>query len=264
MKNSIFKILIAGEGGQGVQAMGQILNMAAIDQGLESVYIPNYGVEQRGGVSLAFIQISDSPIPYPKFKIADVLVVMCARAIKRVKDYYDSKTKIINGIGFIEKPSEYNLSPKTHNILILGILSEFLPLEKTLIIKAMEKRFKGAPAQLIAQNKQAFLIGRGLGLKLPDYAKKLNPISVSDHRNWPADVKQSKTKPKITHIIHRKLCKSCGICIYRCPTGALHFSSKLTGIYGTPIVEVDIEKCIGCRLCETVCPDTAIEVKREK
>lgn len=263
MQDFNFKILIAGEGGQGVQALGQILNAAAIKDGFESIYIPNYGVEQRGGVSLAYIQISSNPIPYPKFKTADILVVMCERAIKRVKNYQNRKTKIINGIAFLQKPLEHNLSPKTHNMIILGILSELLPIKKETLLEIMKKRFSKANQTILTQNTQAFLIGRGISLRMPGYAKKLKPISVPDHRNWPADIKQSKGKPKITHIIHRKYCKSCGICIYRCPTGALHYSENLTGIYGTPIVEVDIKKCIGCGLCERVCPDTAIEVRKD-
>lgn len=266
MKNFNLKILIAGEGGQGVQAIAEILNMAAFKEGKESIYIPNYGVEQRGGVSLAYLQIADFPIPYPKFKIADILVILCERAIPRVKNYYNRHTQIINGIGFIEKPEEYHLSPRTYNMIILGALSEVLPLEENTVLKTMEEKFKKKkiPRELLEQNKEAFLVGRSLGVRLPHYATSLKQILIKDHRKWPADIKESKTNPKITHTIHRKYCKSCAICILRCPTKALHFSPKITGIYGTPITEVTIEKCIGCGLCERVCPDTAIEVKKEK
>ena len=122
MKNFHHKILLAGEGGQGIQVMGQILNRAAFSSGFESVYIPNYGVEQRGGVSLAYVQISTSAIPYPKFKIADFLVVMCLRAIPRVQDYSCKKTTVINGTAFIQMPTQYQLSPKTHNMLVLSLI----------------------------------------------------------------------------------------------------------------------------------------------
>lgn len=48
------KIALAGEGGQGVQSVAGIMVEAANDSGREALYIPNFGVEQRGGVSVAY------------------------------------------------------------------------------------------------------------------------------------------------------------------------------------------------------------------
>lgn len=62
------KIVLAGEGGQGVQSVAQILTDAAALEGKEILYIPNFGVEQRGGVSIAYVQIGDERIGAPKFK----------------------------------------------------------------------------------------------------------------------------------------------------------------------------------------------------
>lgn len=53
------KIVLAGEGGQGVQSIAKILVEAGYEAGKQILYIPNFGVEQRGGVSIAFCQISD-------------------------------------------------------------------------------------------------------------------------------------------------------------------------------------------------------------
>jgi len=97
------KLLIAGEGGQGVQTIGEILAQTAFTEGNEVSLIPNFGVEQRGGVSLAFLQISrEKPIAYPsaaptsfaypKFKKADILVVLAGRAISRVNRYVGENT----------------------------------------------------------------------------------------------------------------------------------------------------------------------------
>ena len=44
-----YKIALAGEGGQGVQSVASIIVEAANDKGREALYIPNFGVEQRGG-----------------------------------------------------------------------------------------------------------------------------------------------------------------------------------------------------------------------
>ncbi len=47
------KILIAGEGGQGVQTISKILLDILNIKDYQISFVPNYGVEQRGGVSLA-------------------------------------------------------------------------------------------------------------------------------------------------------------------------------------------------------------------
>lgn len=59
----------------------------------------------------------------------------------------------------------------------------------------------------------------------------------------------------------RGLCKGCGICIYLCPKKCIKYSKDL-GYYKTPAVEVEIEKCIACFICERSCPDCAIKIQR--
>lgn len=79
----VVKIALAGEGGQGVQSIAEILAEAANEQGKQALYIPNFGVEQRGGVSIAYVQIADGPIGAPKFQKADILIPLSPRAVKR-------------------------------------------------------------------------------------------------------------------------------------------------------------------------------------
>lgn len=56
------------------------------------------------------------------------------------------------------------------------------------------------------------------------------------------------------------LCKGCGLCVERCPFGALAFSSEDLGIYSAPAVKVDPAKCTLCQICEQICPDCALRV----
>lgn len=86
------KIALAGEGGQGVQSIAEILAEAANAEGKEALYIPNFGVEQRGGVSIAFVQIGDHKIGAPKFQHADILVALSPRAVKRTRMYAGRNT----------------------------------------------------------------------------------------------------------------------------------------------------------------------------
>lgn len=134
----VSKILLAGEGGQGVQSVAEILAEAAYEEGREAVYIPNFGVEQRGGVSIAFLQISDEPIGSPKFQIGDVVVALSSRAVKRVRQYvgpetifvYDSSIEVskedlpaqakrILAIPAVEI-AKRELHPRVFNVLIMG------------------------------------------------------------------------------------------------------------------------------------------------
>lgn len=132
------KIVLAGEGGQGVQSVANILVEAAYEEGKEALYIPNFGVEQRGGVSVAYVQISEEPIGSPKFKIADIIIALSDRAVRRTKKYvnedtlfvYDSaikgvendlpkNAKRIIGIPAIDVANE-ELHPRVFNVIILG------------------------------------------------------------------------------------------------------------------------------------------------
>lgn len=98
------KVIFAGEGGQGVQLAGELLGDAAYIAGLETVYIPNFGVEQRGGVSIAFVQVSKERIGAPKFAKADILVVLSPRSVERTKGYLKPGTIYIYDSSSIKAP----------------------------------------------------------------------------------------------------------------------------------------------------------------
>lgn len=132
------KIVLAGEGGQGVQSVAEILAEAANEEGREALYIPNFGVEQRGGVSIAFLQIGDEPIGAPKFQIGDIVVALSDRAVVRTKQYVGPETIFVydSGIENIESElpknakkvlaipaievSKKELHPRVFNVIIMG------------------------------------------------------------------------------------------------------------------------------------------------
>lgn len=140
-------ILLAGEGGQGVQVVAEILAKAAFLEGTSSLYIPNFGVEQRGGVSLGFVVLDKEEVVYPKFAKADVLAIFCDRAIERIKKYIGPKTKVIisPAVKSREIEGEFlksELEPKVWNIVILGkILTLQNLVSEEGIKKVMEERF---------------------------------------------------------------------------------------------------------------------------
>ncbi|MDP2933998.1 MAG: 2-oxoacid:acceptor oxidoreductase family protein [bacterium] len=125
------KILLAGEGGQGVQLAAETLAKAAFLEGKSATLIPNFGVEQRGGVSLAFviIETSGGQILYPKFGFADVAAIFCDRALKRAQTHLGPKTQMIYGPAVAGQPTT-SLPPKAWNIFVLKKI-----LEATNIVK---------------------------------------------------------------------------------------------------------------------------------
>jgi len=62
--------------------------------------------------------------------------------------------------------------------------------------------------------------------------------------------------------INIDLCKECGICIEFCPIKILETSIEVNK-YGYHYTYVkNMEKCIGCKLCEKYCPEFAIYVRK--
>ena len=137
---SLVRIALAGEGGQGVQSIAEIMAEAAYENNQQALYIPNFGLEQRGGVSIAFIQFSDRRIGAPKFFKADVVVALSERAVARTLMYsgpetlfvYDSSFKLdpeelpkvarkIIGIPAMETANK-ELNPRVFNIIIMGFV----------------------------------------------------------------------------------------------------------------------------------------------
>lgn len=177
------RILLGGEGGQGVQSIAKILVEAAYNEDKNVIYIPNFGIEQRGGVSIAFSQISDELIGEAKFAKGDIIIMLSDRAIDRCEQYvdpektiviYDSssctkvptfKAKEIIGIPANQIAND-ELSSRVFNIIILGVILQVTGIvsvdaAKQAIEYALGKKFEGNP-QLRELNYKALQAGMDL------------------------------------------------------------------------------------------------------
>ncbi|KKR48572.1 MAG: Pyruvate/ketoisovalerate oxidoreductase, gamma subunit [Candidatus Magasanikbacteria bacterium GW2011_GWC2_40_17] len=157
----LLKILLAGDGGQGIQTIADIIVKASFNQDWQVSFIPNYGLEQRGGVSLGYIQISDKKIAYPKFSFADIMVVLSEQARERIQKYQNSQTQIGDYKNFDGLLKEKNLAEKSLNIFALGWLARRLQEKKILEIEEVGRLLKeklGLKANW-EENKKAFEVG---------------------------------------------------------------------------------------------------------
>lgn len=55
--------------------------------------------------------------------------------------------------------------------------------------------------------------------------------------------------------VNEKACRGCGICLRRCPFGAIHLDTELG------VAAVAAERCYGCGLCLTECPWRAVSMR---
>jgi 2-oxoglutarate ferredoxin oxidoreductase subunit delta len=78
------------------------------------------------------------------------------------------------------------------------------------------------------------------------------------------DTDNKTTKPKVLAIvIDDDWCKGCEICIDVCPRpGVFAISDEVSAKGYRRILIEDLSQCTGCLLCELMCPDIAITVKK--
>lgn len=176
------KIVLAGEGGQGVQSIAKILVESGYAANKKVLYIPNFGVEQRGGVSIAFCQISDTEIGEPRFSKGDIVMMLSDRAIERCATYVDKNTTVIYDtsvcttkpemeakkiIGIpASKIANDELTSRVFNIIVLGVILKATDVVEMKYVKdaielALGKKFDAKP-ELRELNYKALELGMSL------------------------------------------------------------------------------------------------------
>lgn len=178
-----FKIIICGEGGQGALSVAEIIARAAYRQGKKALAMPFFSTEKRGGVAMAFTQISDEPIPYPRFEKADLWVALSQRSVDRIAAWLKPETKVIvnsflvrdlsalagHEVHEIDAVTIANTevgNPRTFNTVIMGAMVGLIPgISRESFTVALAEHFADKYAsrpELKDQNEKAFGIGFGL------------------------------------------------------------------------------------------------------
>jgi 2-oxoglutarate ferredoxin oxidoreductase subunit gamma len=76
-------VIMAGFGGQGILMIGNLLALAAMEEGRNVTYFPAYGVEMRGGTANCTVVISDEEIGSPAIGYPKACVVMNGPSLDR-------------------------------------------------------------------------------------------------------------------------------------------------------------------------------------
>ncbi len=137
------EIRLAGFGGQGIVLAGYVLGKAAGLYGnKEAAFTQSYGPEARGGACAAQVIVSDEPVEYPLFELADHLVVMSQEAFEKYGETAKPEANVIVDDGLVDVGSDPRLirgAPFTRmaeeemgnrivaNIVMLGFLSGVTP-----------------------------------------------------------------------------------------------------------------------------------------
>lgn len=91
------EIIFAGFGGQGVLFGGMLLAQAAVEQGLQTTWFPNYGAEMRGGTANSTVIIADHEIGSPIAGRPTVLITLNDLSLRRfLPRIVDGGTVILN------------------------------------------------------------------------------------------------------------------------------------------------------------------------
>lgn len=182
MKHNEEKLIVAGFGGQGVMLIGQILSYAATNEDLNTVWIPSYGPETRGGTANCSVTISKPMINSPIITHPDSVIAMNLPSLKKFEPKLKKQGILVvntslaknqtfrKDIQVIEIDAN-SLALKLGNIKVANmiLLGAYIKasgvFEKEAIFKIFEKTFKGGKEALIGINQEALELGIELAAK---------------------------------------------------------------------------------------------------
>jgi 2-oxoglutarate ferredoxin oxidoreductase subunit delta len=67
---------------------------------------------------------------------------------------------------------------------------------------------------------------------------------------------------KYKHIIDKERCKGCGLCVTVCPNNVLELSEEVNAMGYFPADQARPEDCVHCTTCCLICPDVAITISK--
>src|SRR6056297_1491241 len=163
MDNQSTTICIAGEAGQGLDTLGQMLSKALVRSGYEILVSQNYMSRIRGGHNFYTIRAGMSEIMAPAERI-DILVAFNEESIDKHKDELVQNSLVICEAGLdkevlvsqISVPFKELVQERIlDNTVALGCLSAVLNLDKSIVSNLVKETLGKSHADLVEKNKQA-------------------------------------------------------------------------------------------------------------
>lgn len=99
------EILFAGFGGQGVLFLGDLAARAAMAKGLNTTYMPTYGVAMRGGTANCVVVMSDEPIGSPVMDKPDVAIILNQQSFDKFQPIIKSGGLIVANSTMVSQDS---------------------------------------------------------------------------------------------------------------------------------------------------------------
>jgi len=182
-------IIIAGVGGQGILTIASIIDLAAMNLGLNVKQAEVHGMSQRGGAVESHLRISSEEIfsdliplgkadlilsiepmealRYLPFLSPTGVIVTATEPYKNIPDYPDEE-KLMETIreSTVYLPVEAGSlakkagSPKTFNVVMLGAASPYLGIKAKDLEKAIGLFFERKGEEIIDMNIKAFRLGK--------------------------------------------------------------------------------------------------------
>jgi 2-oxoglutarate ferredoxin oxidoreductase subunit gamma len=100
------RLIIAGFGGQGVMAMGQLLTYSGMIEGKNVSWLPSYGPEMRGGTANCNVTISSEPVGSPVVVEATTAVVLNLPSLDKFESSVVPGGNLMINSSLIEKKAE--------------------------------------------------------------------------------------------------------------------------------------------------------------
>lgn len=182
-------ILISGVGGQGILTIASIIDLAAMNLGLNLKQAEVHGMSQRGGAVESHLRISSEEIysdliplgkadlilsiepmeslRYLSFLSPDGVIVTATEPFENIDNYpdheelmkciEDSASSMLIDAKSIAKEAG---SPKVYNIALLGAASPFIGIDSEELEKAIEVYFEKKGDNIVAMNLKAFRLGK--------------------------------------------------------------------------------------------------------
>lgn len=187
-------IIIAGVGGQGILTIASIIDIAAMNTGLNVKQAEVHGMSQRGGAVESHLRISSEEIysdliplgradlilsiepmeslRYLPFLSSEGVIVTSTEPYNNIDNYPEEK-ELLNSISesakslLIEAKSiaKETGSPKSYNVVMLGAASPFIGIESEELERAIEILFDRKGESVVETNLKAFRLGKKFQVK---------------------------------------------------------------------------------------------------